>query len=115
MKLDNLVQIAHNVEIGENTVMAAQCGVAGSTKIGKNCVFGGQVGIVGHVKIADGTMVQAQSGINKTIKQEDTKLYGTPALGYQNYLRSYANFKKLPDLVRQIQALEKEIQKLKGN
>ncbi|MEM9548118.1 MAG: UDP-3-O-(3-hydroxymyristoyl)glucosamine N-acyltransferase [Bacteroidota bacterium] len=115
VKLDNLVQIAHNVEIGENTVMAAQSGIAGSTKIGKNCVIGGQVGIVGHIEIADGTMIQGQSGVSKTIKKENTKLYGTPALSYHNYLKSYAHFRSLPDIAKQVIELQKEIEKLKKN
>ncbi len=115
VKLDNLVQIAHNVEIGENTVMAAQSGIAGSTKIGKNCVIGGQVGIIGHIKIADGTMIQGQSGVTKTVKEEKTKLYGSPAISYQNYLKSYAQFRSLPDIAKQIVELQKEIEKLKKN
>lgn len=113
VKLDNLVQIAHNAEIGENTVMAAQSGVAGSSKIGKNCVIGGQVGIIGHLKIADGTMIQGQSGVTKNITEKNTKLYGTPALSYQNYLKSYAHFKSLPDIAKQIVELQKEIERLK--
>ncbi len=115
VKLDNLVQIAHNVELGENTVMAAQSGVAGSSKIGKNCVIGGQVGIIGHLKVADGTMIQGQSGVTRTIKEKNTKLYGTPAISYQNYLKSYAHFKSLPDIAQQIIELQKEIEKLKQN
>ena len=114
-KLDNLIQIAHNVEIGENTVMAAQAGVAGSTKIGKNCLVGGQAGFVGHIQIADGTKVQAQSGINKPIKTENTAIYGSPALPYNDYLRSYAVFRKLPDLVKQINELKKTINDLKAS
>jgi UDP-3-O-[3-hydroxymyristoyl] glucosamine N-acyltransferase len=113
VKLDNLVQIAHNAEVGENTVMAAQSGVAGSSKVGKNCVIGGQVGIIGHLKVADGTMIQGQSGVTRSIKEENTKLYGTPAISYQNYLRSYSHFKNLPDLACQVRALQKEIEKLK--
>ena len=114
VKLDNLIQIAHNVEIGENTAIAAQAGIAGSTKIGKNCLIGGQAGFVGHITIADKTKVQAQSGINKPIKEEGTALYGSPALPYTDYLRSYAVFRTLPDLSRQIVALKKEIEKLKN-
>jgi UDP-3-O-[3-hydroxymyristoyl] glucosamine N-acyltransferase len=113
VKLDNLIQIAHNVEVGENTAIAAQAGIAGSTKIGKNCLIGGQAGFVGHITIADGTKVQAQSGINKAIKKEGTALYGSPAMPYTDYLRSYAVFRRLPDLSRQIEELKKEIAKLK--
>lgn len=115
VKLDNLVQIAHNAEVGQNTVMAAQSGVAGSSKVGKNCVIGGQVGIIGHLKIADGTMIQGQSGVTRSIREENTKLYGTPAISYQNYLRSYAKFKSLPDIAKQIVELQKEIERLKKN
>jgi len=115
VKLDNLVQIAHNAEIGNNTVMAAQSGVAGSSKIGKNCVIGGQVGIIGHLKLADGTMIQGQSGVTKNIKEENTKLYGTPAISYQNYLRSYAHFKGLPEMADKMKKLQKEIELLKQN
>lgn len=113
VKLDNLVQIAHNAEVGENTVMAAQSGVAGSSKVGKNCVIGGQVGIIGHLKVADGTMIQGQSGVTKNIKEENTKLYGTPAISYQKYLKSYAHFKTLPDLAKQLKTLQEEMDDLK--
>lgn len=113
-KLDNLIQIAHNVEIGEHTAIAAQAGVAGSTKIGKNCLIGGQAGFVGHIEIADGTKVQAQSGINKPVKQENTAIYGSPAMPYNNYLRSYAVFRRLPDLSRELADLKKELQALKN-
>lgn len=112
-KLDNLIQIAHNVSVGENTVIAAQTGIAGSTEIGKNCMIGGQAGFVGHIKVADGTRVQAQSGIAAAVKKENTALYGSPALDYSNYLRSYAVFKKLPDLYRKINQLERELKQLK--
>lgn len=114
VKLDNLIQVAHNVEVGENTVIAAQTGIAGSTKIGKNCMIGGQVGFAGHIQIADRTQIQGQSGISKTIKKPNTALYGTPALDYSNYLRSYAVFKKLPDLYQKINQLEKELKELKS-
>ncbi len=114
-KLDNLIQIAHNVTIGRNTAMAAQAGIAGSTQIGNNCMIGGQVGIVGHLKIADGTMIQAQSGIASSVKTPQSKLYGTPAIDYSNYLKSYAYFKKLPDLAHQMRQLQIEIDKLKNN
>lgn len=109
VKLDNLIQIAHNVEIGENTVIAAQAGIAGSTKIGQNCRIGGQAGFVGHIQVADGAMVQAQSGVAASIKKENTAVYGSPALGYSEYLRAYAVFKKLPELYRKINALERRM------
>ncbi len=110
-KLDNLVMVAHNVEVGVHTVIAAQAGIAGSTRIGQNCRIGGQAGFVGHIKIADRTQVQAQSGVASSISEEGTAVYGSPALPYNDYLRSYAIFKKLPDLYKKITALEK---KLKG-
>ena len=95
VKLDNLIQIGHNVEIGENTVMAGQTGVAGSSKIGKNCMFGGQVGISGHLKIADGTKIGPQSGVPSDIKDENMVLLGCPAIGYKDFFRSSIIFKKL--------------------
>jgi UDP-3-O-[3-hydroxymyristoyl] glucosamine N-acyltransferase len=113
VKLDNLIQIAHNVEIGENTVVAAQSGVAGSTKIGKNCMIGGQVGIVGHLKIADGVKIAAQSGIGKDITKEGEIVQGSPAFGIGDYKRSYVMFTKLPELYSKIADLEKQIKELK--
>ena len=107
VKLDNLIQIAHNVEIGRNTVVAAQTGIAGSTKIGENCMIGGQVGIVGHIKIADRTRIQAQSGVSAEVSEPGTALYGSPAFAYSGFLRSFAVFKKLPELMKRIQDLEK--------
>lgn len=107
VKLDNLIMIAHNVEIGENTVIAAQTGIAGSTKIGKNCMIGGQVGIVGHIQIADRTKIQAQSGISRTIKDPDTAWYGSPAIDYGDFLKAQVVFKKLPELQKKINELEK--------
>lgn len=106
-KLDNLIMVAHNVEIGENTVIAAQAGIAGSSKIGNNCMIGGQAGIVGHLKIADHTKIQAQSGVTKSIKKTHQAIYGTPALPYSNYLKSYAVFKNLTDLQQRVKDLEK--------
>ena len=94
VKIDNLCQIAHNVQIGDNTVMAAQSGIAGSTKIGKNCIIAGQVGIVGHLTIADGTTIAAQAGVIGNVKQSGQKLFGTPAIDINNYMRSYAIFKQ---------------------
>ncbi len=111
-KLDNLIMIAHNVEIGMNTVVAAQAGFAGSSKIGKQCMIGGQSGFVGHIKIADGSKIQAQSGINKTIKEENSAWYGSPALPYNDYLKSYAAFRKMPKLLKRIHDLEKRLKDL---
>ncbi len=107
VKIDNLIQIAHNVEIGENTVIAAQTGIAGSTKIGKNCMIGGQVGIVGHITIADGTKIAAQSGVGSDIKEPNTIIQGSPAFSIMDYKKSYVGFRKLPDLIRRIEDLEK--------
>lgn len=107
VKLDNLIQIAHNVEIGENTVMAAQCGVAGSTKIGKNCMIGGQVGIVGHLTIADGVKIAAQSGIGTTITEENSIWQGSPAIPIGDYKRAYVLFKNLTNLKSRIDNLQK--------
>ena len=95
VKLDNLIQIAHNVVVGSNTVMAAQCGIAGSTKIGKNCMFGGQVGIAGHLTIADNTKIGAQAGIMSNIKEEGKTLLGSPALDAKEFMKAYSIFRKL--------------------
>jgi UDP-3-O-[3-hydroxymyristoyl] glucosamine N-acyltransferase len=113
VKLDNLVQIGHNVEIGENTVMAGQAGVAGSTKVGKNCMLAGQVGIVGHLKIADGAKIGGQSGIGKDVKEENSVLLGSPAFELRQYQRSYIIFRKLPELKSKIDSIEKNIEALK--
>ena len=113
VKLDNLIQIGHNVEVGENTVMAAQTGIAGSTKVGKNCMFGGQVGIAGHLKIANGTKIGAQGGILGDVKEENTVILGSPAFDIKQFLRSSVIFKKLPELKIKIDSLEKEIESLK--
>lgn len=113
VKLDNLIQIGHNVQIGENTVMAAGTGVAGSAKIGKNCMIGGQVAINGHIQIANGTKIGAQSGILGEIKEENTVLIGTPAIELKQFLRSSVIFKRLPDLKVKIDTLEKELESLK--
>lgn len=107
VKLDNQIQIAHNVEIGEHTVIAAQTGVAGSTKIGKRCMIGGQVGIVGHITIGDNVRIQAQSGIGRSVKDNEI-LQGSPALNYGDYNKSYVHFKNLPKIVNQINKLEKQ-------
>lgn len=105
-KIDNLVQIAHNVEIGSNTVIAAQSGVSGSTKIGSECVIAGQVGIVGHITIADKTTIGAQSGVGKSIKKTGTVIQGSPAFDYKQNLRALAVFRKLPDLQRDLEELK---------
>lgn len=105
-KLDNHIQIAHNVEIGKNTVIAAQSGVAGSTKIGNNCQIGGQVGIAGHVIIGNNVKIQAQSGIARNVKDNEV-LQGSPALALADYNKSYVHFKNLPKIVRNINDLEK--------
>jgi UDP-3-O-[3-hydroxymyristoyl] glucosamine N-acyltransferase len=106
-KIDNLIQIAHNVEIGENTVIAAQTGIAGSTKIGSDCMIGGQVGIVGHLTIAKGTKIAAQSGVGQSITKENEIVQGSPAFGIGDYKRSYVMFRKLPEMQSKIQELEK--------
>ena len=114
VKLDNLIQVAHNVEIGENTVIAAQTGIAGSTKIGKNCMIGGQVGINGHIVIADGTKIAAQSGVTSSTNENDI-LQGTPAFSIGENKRSYVMYKKLPDLEKRISAIEKKILSKENN
>lgn len=106
VKLDNQIQVAHNVQIGENTVIASQTGIAGSTKIGKNCMIGGQVGIAGHLKIGDFVQIQAQSGINSDVAN-GKQLYGTPAINAIDYKKSYVYFRKFPDLVKRLDQLEK--------
>ena len=108
-KLDNLIQIAHNVKIGKNTVIAAQSGVSGSTEIGDNCIFGGQVGIAGHLKIASKTSIGAQAGLGKSVKKEKEKLFGSPAFAVNDYYKSYAVFKNLPDLNIRLKQLEEKI------
>jgi UDP-3-O-[3-hydroxymyristoyl] glucosamine N-acyltransferase len=113
VKLDNLIQIGHNVEVGDNTVMAAQTGISGSTKIGKNCMFGGQVGLAGHIKIANGTKVGAQAGILGEVKEENTVIIGSPAIDLKQFLRSSVVFKKLPEMKAKLDTLEKEVESLK--
>jgi UDP-3-O-[3-hydroxymyristoyl] glucosamine N-acyltransferase len=108
VKLDNQIQIAHNVEIGKNTVIAAQTGVAGSTKIGENCQIGGQVGIVGHITIGNNVKIQAQSGIGRHVKDNEV-LQGSPALTYGDYNKSYVYFKNLPKIVKNINEIEKKV------
>lgn len=106
VKLDNLIQIAHNVEVGKHTVIAAQSGISGSTKIGENAVIGGQVGVVGHINIANGSQIQAQSGVNRNIKDEGKRWAGTPATPYNAQLRSQVVYSRLPELERRIEELE---------
>jgi UDP-3-O-[3-hydroxymyristoyl] glucosamine N-acyltransferase len=111
-KLDNLIQIAHNVEVGDSTVIAAQVGVSGSTKIGKNVMIGGQAGLVGHIQIADGSKINAQSGVSKSIKEPYSAVTGTPAGDYTNSLRSQAVFRNLPQLEKRVQELEELVKQL---
>nr|WP_315203227.1 UDP-3-O-(3-hydroxymyristoyl)glucosamine N-acyltransferase [uncultured Flavobacterium sp.] len=108
VKLDNQVQIAHNVEIGKNTVIAAQSGIAGSTKLGENCMIGGQVGIVGHLTIGNNVRIQAQSGVGRNIKDNEV-LQGSPTFGYSDFSKSYVHFKNLPKMVKEIEELKKQI------
>jgi len=109
VKLDNLIQIAHNVEVGAHTVVAAQTGVSGSTKIGQRVVLGGQVGVVGHISIAGGSQIQAQSGVNRSIVEENKKWGGSPAFPYNNELRSQVLYSKLPELEKRIAELERQL------
>ncbi|MBL7865133.1 MAG: UDP-3-O-(3-hydroxymyristoyl)glucosamine N-acyltransferase [Cyclobacteriaceae bacterium] len=109
VKLDNLIQIAHNVEVGKNTVIAAQTGISGSSKIGENCMIAGQVGIAGHLVIANQTSLGAQAGISKSVTEEGQRLLGYPAFDIKEYFRSYAVFKKLPDVGHRLRDLEKKI------
>ena len=113
VKLDNLVQVAHNVEIGENTVMSAQVGIAGSTKVGSWCMFGGQVGIAGHITIGDKTFLGAQSGVPGSLKGGE-ELIGTPPMNPRNYFKSQAIFRRLPDMYKELEALKKTIEELKS-
>jgi UDP-3-O-[3-hydroxymyristoyl] glucosamine N-acyltransferase len=115
VKLDNLIQIGHNVEVGENTVMAAQTGIAGSTKVGKNCMFGGQVGLAGHLKIANGTRIAAQSGVMSDIKEENTTIVGAPAFEIKQFMKSWIVFKKLPEMRSKLDTLGKTVESLKNS
>lgn len=114
-KIDNLVQIAHNVEIGKNTVIAAQSGVAGSAKIGEGCILAGQVGIVGHLEIANKTTIAAQAGVGKNINKEGSVLIGSPAFERTSYMKSYALFRNLPELNNRIKELEENILNLRSS
>ena len=111
-KLDNLIQVAHNVEVGNNTVIAAQAGVSGSTKIGNNVMIGGQAGIVGHIQIADGSKINAQSGVSKSIKVPNSAVTGSPAFEYTSALRSQAVSRNLPELEKRIKELELLVKQL---
>jgi len=109
VKMDNLIQIAHNVEVGRNTVIAAQAGISGSTKIGESCMIAGQVGIAGHLVLANQTSLGAQSGVSKSITEEGQRLLGYPAIDIKDYFRSYAVYKKLPEIVHRLRDLEKKV------
>jgi UDP-3-O-[3-hydroxymyristoyl] glucosamine N-acyltransferase len=111
-KLDNLIQIAHNVEVGNNTVIAAQAGVSGSTKIGNNVMIGGQAGVVGHIQISDGSKINAQSGVSKSIKTPNAAVTGSPAFDYTSALRSQAITRNLPELEKRLSDLENQIKQL---
>jgi UDP-3-O-[3-hydroxymyristoyl] glucosamine N-acyltransferase len=110
VKLDNQIQIAHNVEIGENTVIAAQTGIAGSTKIGKNCMIGGQVGFAGHLIIGNNVRIQAQSGVGKNLKDNEV-VQGSPSFAYTDYSKSYVHFRNLPKIITELEELKKTINK----
>lgn len=113
VKLDNLIQIAHNVEVGEHTAMASQVGISGSTKVGKYCVFGGQVGLGGHIVIGDNSSIGAQSGIIGDVKP-GSKIIGAPAIPVKDFFRSSAVFGKLPDMYRQLNQMQKDLYILKS-
>ena len=112
VKLDNLIQIAHNVEVGSHTVMASQVGIAGSTKIGEWCMFGGQVGVAGHIKVGNKVNMGAQSGVHSSIKDGEA-LIGTPPMPLKGYFKSSAVFRKLPEMYLELNSLKKEIEELK--
>ena len=113
VKLDNLIQVAHNCEIGENTVMSAQVGMAGSTKIGAWCMVGGQAGFAGHIQVADRTMVGAQCGVISNTKGNGENLIGSPAMDPKDFFKAKALYRRLPDMYKEISALRKEIEELK--
>jgi len=114
VKLDNQIQIAHNVEIGEHTAIAAQTGIAGSTKVGKNCLIGGQVGIAGHIKIGNRVKIQAQTGVGRNIK-DDEAIQGSPAFGYSDFNKSYVHFRNFPKIVNRLDNIEKHLPKDENN
>jgi UDP-3-O-[3-hydroxymyristoyl] glucosamine N-acyltransferase len=107
--IDNLVQIAHNVEVGENTAIAAQSGISGSTKIGKNCILAGQTGLVGHLTIANGTIITAQSGVGRNILKENLVYEGSPAFKHKDFQKAYIHFRRLNELVNRVNELEKQL------
>ncbi|QQS28773.1 MAG: UDP-3-O-(3-hydroxymyristoyl)glucosamine N-acyltransferase [Sphingobacteriales bacterium] len=109
VKLDNLIQIAHNVEIDEHTVIAAQAGISGSTKVGRFCMIGGQAGLVGHLTVANRTKINAQSGVTKSVEKEGQFLSGSPAFEFRNQMRAYSIFKQLPELESRFKALENRV------
>lgn len=113
VKLDNLIQIAHNVEIGNNTVIASQSGISGSTRVGENCIIGGQVGIVGHISIAKGSQINAKSGISKSITEENKQWNGAPVSPFRDSLKMQAVYRRLPDLEKKIEELEQKLRDLK--
>lgn len=113
-KLDNLIQIAHNVEVGENTVIASQSGIAGSTSLGKNVMIGGQVGVIGHLKIADGVKIAAQSGIGQNIDNEGEIVQGSPAFNISEYRRVYVHFRNLVKIAKRLDAVEKALKKIEN-
>lgn len=108
VKLDNLIQVAHNVVIGENTVIAAQSGIAGSSKVGKNCMFGGQVGLSGHIKIGDQVKIAAQSGLSSNVRDNKTVM-GAPAMDHDKYIKAYIHFRNLDKIVKRVEELEKRV------
>jgi UDP-3-O-[3-hydroxymyristoyl] glucosamine N-acyltransferase len=112
-KLDNLIQIAHNVEIGNNTVIAAQTGISGSTKVAENCIIGGQVGLVGHISIAKGSQIQAQSGVSRSLVEEGKKWAGAPAISYLSNQRSQVIVARLPEVEKRILELERALAELR--
>jgi UDP-3-O-[3-hydroxymyristoyl] glucosamine N-acyltransferase len=113
VKLDNLIQIAHNVEIGDNTVIASQSGISGSTRVGENCIVGGQVGIVGHIQIAKGSQINAKSGISKSITEENKQWNGAPVSPFRDSLKMQAVYRRLPELEKRIEELEQLLRDLK--
>lgn len=115
VKLDNLVQIGHNVTVGEHTVMAALTGVAGSSKVGRNCMIGGQVGIVGHISVADGCKVGAQGGVIGNVREENATLVGMPAIDSKQYMKSYAYYIRLPEMSRKLDEVAKAVESLKNS
>jgi UDP-3-O-[3-hydroxymyristoyl] glucosamine N-acyltransferase len=114
VKLDNLIQVAHNVVIGENTVSAAQAGISGSTKIGKNCMIGGQVGFTGHLEIADGTKIGAQSGVHRSVTKPGTTIFGYPAMPQREAFRIQGAITQLPDLLNTVRELKKSVERLEA-